>query len=96
MTTRLSPPGIQQSPSRYLRLNREKKYKFGPISYRTDEVLNDRPDSPTAMNWGEVLQSLILAYGCEPIPSEIENKSVAVQFTLFDSLDRRAGAFIGL
>jgi hypothetical protein len=70
-------------------------YKFGRLPcYRTSDVLNDRFENGFAMKRGAVLEGVMLAYGCVPIPQEIAEP--IIQFMLRDTLGRESHAYIRL
>lgn len=75
---------------------RNGRYEFGRQTYMSEEVLNDRFEIPLTLNRGSIIQGLILAYGCQPIPEEVRNGAVPVQFTLTDTLHRSIQTDIGL
>jgi hypothetical protein len=72
------------------------RYKFGPQTYLTSEVLNGRLEKPFNLNRGSIVEGLILAYGCQPIPEEVRSRMVSVQLTLTDTLGREIRSEIGL
>jgi hypothetical protein len=77
-------------------VERNGQYKLGTLSYLTREVLNDSFDEPLAMCPGAILQGVILAYGCVPIPKELAGRLVPVRFTLVDTLGRESEGEIRL
>jgi hypothetical protein len=72
------------------------RYRFGSLSYLTSEVLNDRFDKPFTMNRGDILEGVILAYGCVAIPEKARGGNAPVQVTLVDTLGREARGEIRL
>lgn len=64
------------------------RYKFGPLDYAVEEVLNDQLERGLRFNFrGDMVDGVIIAYGCEPIP-EAYHRPVPVRVTLIDSLER--------
>jgi hypothetical protein len=48
------------------------------------------------MNRGAILQGLILAYGCVPIPEDIGRGTITMKITLIDTLRRETTAEVNL
>jgi hypothetical protein len=59
---------------------------FGLVTYSCSEVLNDHFIKPFPMNRGAVLDGMILAYSCLPIPEELRGKTASVRVTVVDTL----------
>jgi hypothetical protein len=72
------------------------RYHLGSINLRVQDVLNDTFDNPFPMSRGAILEGMILAYGCEPIPEEVRRGIVPVEVTLVDTLGREARGEIRL
>lgn len=71
-------------------------YHLGRLTYSVNRVLNDHFDRPFTMRRGDILEAVILAYGCEPIPDEVRGGLELVQFTLVDTLGRESQAHLEL
>jgi len=69
-------------------VERNGHYELGTLGYLTREVLNDRLGDPFNMNCGSIIQGVVLAYGCVPIPEELAGRVVPVRFTLVDTWAR--------
>jgi hypothetical protein len=72
------------------------RYRLGSLSYLTSEVLNDHFDKPFTMNRGDILEGMLLAYGCVAIPENARGGNASVQVTLVDTLGREARGEIRL
>jgi hypothetical protein len=75
---------------------RNKRYYFGSLSYLSSEVLNDHFDEPFSLSRGAIVDGVIIAYGCVPVPEEFAGRSVPVQITLTDTLNREIRSEITL
>ena len=65
------------------------RYKFGPLDYAVEEVLNDRLENRLRLNFcGDMLQRVVIAYGAQPIPTQYGTGVLPVYVTLVDSLER--------
>jgi hypothetical protein len=62
------------------------RFKFGPVTYRPEDVLNPKFQERAALTRGRVIEGYILAWGQGLIPSDVRNGTYSVQLTIVDTL----------
>lgn len=70
----------------------EGRGKFGPRTFRPEEVLNSKFEERAAFNRGRVVEGYLLAWSDGLIPSNVRNGSYWVQVTIVDTLGRSSTA----
>jgi hypothetical protein len=73
----------------------DRRPKFGPVSYRPQDVLNSKFHERAVLTRGRVVEGYILAWGTGRIPSTTTNGTYGVRVTILDTLGRSASTELG-